>query len=996
MKANGGGTGRTIQVLTMATAALLTVGLVAAQLLPPAALVLSLPFLYLLGFKPVLRRLALGHLTRRPRETALVLLGSLLGTAIITGSFIVGDTLDSSIQRAIFTQLGPIDELVSAPDGGAPAVNAALAALPPTLVDGTLPITRLGVTAATAEPQPKAEPAAVLLEVDFAGARAFGGDEEATGISGATPAAGEAVVGRDLAKTLDVGPGDTVRVFAYGLERSLTVTRVLPRLGIAGFQGSALAGSASPTIFVAPGTAAALHASKTSPGQPPSELVAVSNTGGVRDGADSSAVVAAAIETALAGAPASVIEIKKDVLANAKAFGDQFTQLFSMIGLFSVVAGILLLINIFVMLSQERQSELGMLRAVGLKRSGLVGAFSLEGWMYALGSAALGTIGGLGVGRAIVVVAASAFSGGGPSGEGGLELTYTASRQSINIGFLVGFTISLVTVLGTSVRIARLNVIRAIRDLPEPKLKRRRWYSMALAVLSVLLGAQLVATGVVNEGAVAVLLGPSFLAVGLIRIFAFVHRLRLRQYLDSRQIVVSGAATFVILWEIFAFALFPKVFRNTEIVVFVVQGISLVLWAVVLLSQNQEIIGTVVRLAAGGSKAMSMRLGLAYPLARRVRTALTLATYALVVYMLTTITIFSHLFGSQIEAFTGQVSGGYDLVATSNPTNPIPIDDLLAQPGVARAAAIAELGGSWTGGKVGTDALDWPVGAFDATYIEREAPKLARRPPEYATDLAAYQAVLADPNLFIPTGFFLQRGGGGPPTPVNIGDQYTVTDSVSGRSKTLTVAAVAEAGFGNLRPLMSFDSLREVFGERAVANVFYVSTDDPDRAQEIATQINGAFLANGTDASSFATLIATNISQQQQFFRLMRGYLALGLLVGIAGLGVVMITAVRERRREVGVLRSLGFEARSVRRAFLAESAFVACEGIGLGVGLAIVTVWRLTGNADFGATLEFSLPVVSLLVVAVGTLVASLLATAAPAQQAAMIRPAVALRIAD
>lgn len=988
-------TERTRRALGLAIGALLTIGLLASGLLPVAAVVLSLPFLWMLAFKPVLRRLALGHLSRRPRETALVLLGSLLGTAIITGSFIVGDTLDASIQRSIFTQLGPIDEVVSAPADQMPQVEAAVRALPASQVDGVLTITELDVTVATGGDRPRAEPKAQLLELDFDDARAFGDDERATGIRGETPGPEEAVIGRDLADRLRLEVGDPVQVFAYGSERSFRVVDVLPRLGVAGFQPGRRQ-SSSPTVFVPPGTAAAMFGAGTSSGEPPTQLIAVSNVGGVRRGADTSAAVTATIERSLGDVPARVTEVKKEVLADAKAFGDQFTQLFSMIGLFSIVAGVLLLINIFVMLSQERQSELGMLRAVGLKRSGLVAAFSLEGWMYALGSAALGTIAGLGVGAAIVVVAASAFSGGGPGAEGGLELTYTASRSSINAGFLVGFTMSLLTIVLTSTRIARLNVIRAIRDLPEPKVKRRRWYSMVLAVLSALAGLQLVAGGILGEQAVPVLVGPSFLAIGLIRIFAFVRRIRIRQYLDSRQVVVSAAATLVILWEIFVFALFPEVFRNTEIAVFVVQGISLVLWAVVLLSQNQEIIGTVVRLAAGGSKAMSMRLGLAYPLARRVRTALTLATYALVVYMLTTITIFSHLFGSQIDAFSGQVSGGYDLVATSNATNPIPTADLAAQPGVARVAAIAELTGSWTGGKVGADSLDWPVGSFDAAYIEETTPTLAKRAPQYATDRAAYEAVLADPSLFIPTSFFLQRGGGGPPTAVELGSTYTLSDPVSGRSRTLTVAAVAEAGFGNLRPLVGYDALRDVFGDRAVANVFYVSTSDPDLAPQVATQINGAFLANGADAAPFSSLIAENISGQQQFFRLMRGYLALGLLVGIAGLGVVMVTAVRERRREVGVLRSLGFEAGAVRRAFLAESAFVACEGIGLGVGLAIVTVWRLTGNADFGATLKFSVPVGALLVVGVGTLVASLLATAAPAQQASKIRPAVALRIAD
>src|SRR5205823_6393007 len=48
-------------------------------------LFLSIPFFVMLARKPVLRRLALRNASRRPRETMLVLLGSLLGTAIITG-----------------------------------------------------------------------------------------------------------------------------------------------------------------------------------------------------------------------------------------------------------------------------------------------------------------------------------------------------------------------------------------------------------------------------------------------------------------------------------------------------------------------------------------------------------------------------------------------------------------------------------------------------------------------------------------------------------------------------------------------------------------------------------------------------------------------------------------------------------------------------------------------------------------------------------------------
>jgi putative ABC transport system permease protein len=139
--------------------------------------------------------------------------------------------------------------------------------------------------------------------------------------------------------------------------------------------------------------------------------------------------------------------------------------------------------------------------------------------------------------------------------------------------------------------------------------------------------------------------------------------------------------------------------------------------------------------------------------------------------------------------------------------------------------------------------------------------------------------------------------------------------------------------------------------------------------------------------------VEDNFAANRSFFQLMQGFLALGLLVGIAGLGVVMVRAVRERRRNIGVLRALGFQAGTVQRAFLTESSFVALEGILLGAALGIVTTYLLFQN-DPGfdnASIGFPIPVL-----VAATALASLAATAWPARKASRIRPAVALRIAD
>jgi putative ABC transport system permease protein len=180
------------------------------------AAVLSLPFLGVLLTRPLLRRLALRNSRRRPVEALLVIGGSLLGTAIITGSLIVGNTIDRSIRAAAYDQLGPVDELVSVPADQGAALQARFTDFSSPLIDGRLALTETGAAVVRAGTGGGTQPRAQLLEVDFAAGRAFGGDPAATGLTGTTPRAGTAVVGRDLADKLAIRPGGRIMVFAGG------------------------------------------------------------------------------------------------------------------------------------------------------------------------------------------------------------------------------------------------------------------------------------------------------------------------------------------------------------------------------------------------------------------------------------------------------------------------------------------------------------------------------------------------------------------------------------------------------------------------------------------------------------------------------------------------------------------------------------------------------------------------------------------------------------
>src|SRR5688500_3536464 len=130
------------------------------------------------------RRLALRDATRRPAETALVIAGSLLGTALITGSFIVGDTLTASARATAFTQLGEIDEAVRFPIPRiADGIAAEIERDDEAPIDGVLRVDRVGAAfASRASGRILGEARGQLLTLDFEDGRRFGSSASTTGL----------------------------------------------------------------------------------------------------------------------------------------------------------------------------------------------------------------------------------------------------------------------------------------------------------------------------------------------------------------------------------------------------------------------------------------------------------------------------------------------------------------------------------------------------------------------------------------------------------------------------------------------------------------------------------------------------------------------------------------------------------------------------------------------------------------------------------------------
>lgn len=940
-------------------------------------LLVALPFLYILARRPILRRLALRNAVRRPREGMLVVLGSLLGAAIITGSAVVGDTMDSSIRQIARQHLGPVDELVSARDLGEwQSLLKRVQVLPPSQVDGILPVAAFDTaTTAGRGASLRTVPNAQVIGVDFEAAHVFGREPSANGVSGATPPPGHAAITTDLARALDVGPGSRIEVYAYGHPRWLLVDRVFPRRGLAGF--SLRNEQESRNVLVAPAVFEAMVRTRGD-GAPPARFIAISNRGGVESGVGLSDEVKASIQRATVGIEPQVTTIKEAFLDAADETGKGFTQMFTAMGSFGVFAGLLLLINLFVMLAAERKSELGMARAVGMRRSALVGAFATEGFIYALVATLLGTAVGVGLGRVLVAWSQSAFS----SEHNQFDLYFTVTAPSLLQTFAISFVVAVTTIVVMSVRVSRLNIIRAIRDIAEPPPRRRRRWLYVGAFAAALGGLWSISAAASNEP-FGLLLGPTLLVVGLAP--------SLTRLVPGRTVTTIVAAL-VVAWGAGVYAVFPDSAEGASIMMYVAQGVVMTAGGVALVTLQQDRLTAALR--RFGGRALALRLGLAYPLARRGRTGLTVSMYALVVFILTFITSISFMIDKQVTNATADVSGGAQVFVRSSAANPVSPAALIRTPGVSMVSPLAPVEARFTL-ENSTDDHFWSLTAFDDSLVQMEPPTLQDR-GIYATNREAWLAVLSDPGLIIADPEFLHQGGP-PGFDVKVGDRLTVVDPRTGRTRDVTVAAIRAPDYLiNSGMFYGWRGAQSLFGDRLVASESFLSLVPGTNADAFAARLQSQFITNGTEAFGIAALMDEAFSMTHQIFQLFQGYLAMGLLVGIAGIAVVMIRAVRERRREIGTLRALGFPAQSVGRSFAVEAAYIALQGTVIGAVLALLTLYTIIARSDAMGDVEFAVPFAQLGVLLAGTVLASLAATVAPALSATRIRPAVALRMTD
>ncbi len=424
---------------------------------------------------PLLVRIGLRNVVRRKVQTALIVIGLMLSTLIISAAFATGDTVGFSVTNEIYSAFREADVVVTFDDEAAPVGVESLSDgdlsairgqfLDDTDVDGITGVVQIPVPAVNREAR-LSEPLAILVGVDTASVDAFNGLITPDGdVISAAPLRGDEVyVTEELVSAIDVQVGGTFTIFFENESHELRVIGVVRDNAL-----TAVTAFQTASGETAGGVVANLEAVRELTGEPRDlDLIVLSTTGGVRNDLEVIDALEERVDSYLttSAVPGSVAFTKADLVGFGELIGSIFVTFFLVFGLFSIAAGVMLIFLTFIMLAAERRSEMGMARAVGMRRLHLTESFIAEGMAYNIGSAFVGALLGLGVAYLLIAFMSTIFD------DFGLNIVFNFNWEGFVIAYTLGVTLTFITVAFSSWRAANLNIVRAIRDIPEPQLLR--------------------------------------------------------------------------------------------------------------------------------------------------------------------------------------------------------------------------------------------------------------------------------------------------------------------------------------------------------------------------------------------------------------------------------------------------------------------------------------------------------------------------------------------
>jgi putative ABC transport system permease protein len=806
------------------------------------------------------------------------------------------------------------------------------------------------------------------------------------------------VLSSEAAEALDASIGDVVRLGPESGQHDLTVAGIAEDTYLSGYRRG------RDDYLEYAGMAVSLPVLQEITGQEGLlSGIAISNDGGARDGHKLTEEVKDALEGPLAGAGLGVESIKQAAVDDGEEIAKMFTTIFLVLGLFSVVSGLMLIVLIFSMLAAERRMEMGISRAVGTRSSQLTKQFIAEGAGYALIAGLVGAV--LGAVAAVGMAHVMKWLFGQY-----VPIEPHLDPRSIVVAYALGVVITFVTIIISSRRISRLNVVAAIRDIPELGNGKRHLRTLFLGMILTLSGAAAAFMGLGSDKASFFFMGMSLAIFGgaVVARFAGV----------PGRLVFSLTGLLVLLLWLTPESVGSKIWGDLEqgIEMFFMAGIFMVVGATLVIVQNLDVL--LKGLSSIGwlfkSKLPAVRTAVAYPTAARGRTGLTIAMFSLIIFSVV-------LMGTMSENYNALYSGeaanaGWEVRADVNSSAVIAdFEAELVNAGVD-TSDVQAIGITTSPNREATQIRmpgssewkQWPVLGVDNAFLDYATLEFSERAAGYETDEAIRQALLTEKNVAVIDSLALPAGGdiGGDPLAfkldgVKAGDQDFAPIDVElmgsdGEVHTVTIIGVISEDISSLSGVYAAQETIDGISDTTARTSYYLSIGDSGQAGAMANAIEAAMIDQGVQGISVEEEMADAQKESSGFLKLIEGFMGLGLIVGLAAVGVIAFRSVVERRQQIGMLRAIGYRRGLISMSFGLETLFVVGIGIVAGTLLGVVLGYNLFNSEDAGAggsAASFIVPWQLISILVAGTLAIATLTTWIPARQASRIAPAEALR---
>ncbi len=161
---------------------------------------------------------------------------------------------------------------------------------------------------------------------------------------------------------------------------------------------------------------------------------------------------------------------------------------------------------------------------------------------------------------------------------------------------------------------------------------------------------------------------------------------------------------------------------------------------------------------------------------------------------------------------------------------------------------------------------------------------------------------------------------------------YHVGDTLQMYNHDFRICGIVESGKGG-RKLLPLDTMGELTGTSDKASVFYIKVDDPANDQTVIEEIhNVRGLADYPVWTMHEWLSMMTPEKLPGFNIALNVVTGIAVIVGFLVIFQSMYTAVLERTREIGILKSMGASKGGIMGVVLRETAVLAVAGVLLGI----------------------------------------------------------------